>query len=240
MLTTMTANFLNVPNSQPPLPSDWEIHPTYPIHTVPYYLAPLWEAGLHKQSQQRDMLLKNKAKTARANMNGITNEGKGSTGKIPQELRTKLKKAKGAKGLLIGLETEIRGFASSTTSKRPASPQSDSESETFSDPEDEIIFIGRDPTTGLPITTSTPPSPARRHESMKRKERERQRKVYEGRVEEKEGGFARWLVHCLAEYYGLKSWSETDLEMRKRGVWVGFEGAGEVERGLPMPLWGLV
>ncbi|POR35576.1 Uncharacterized protein TPAR_04197, partial [Tolypocladium paradoxum] len=38
-LLTATDRLIGVPNVQPPLPTDWEVHPTHPIHRVPYQLA---------------------------------------------------------------------------------------------------------------------------------------------------------------------------------------------------------
>lgn len=49
------------------------------------------------------------------------------------------------------------------------------------------------------------------------------------------GGFARWVVHEVARYYGLRSWSVT--EGGRRGVYVGRrEKAGKV----PTPLYALI
>lgn len=63
-------------------------------------------------------------------------------------------------------------------------------------------------------------------------------------VDDKRAGFGRWLVHSLAEYYGLSSRSITVglPPNAKREAYVGIRG-GYVEKvgeGLPRPLWGLV
>lgn len=63
-----------------------------------------------------------------------------SSGKIPRELREKLKKAKAAKGLLKDLEEQVRFFVvkwenqAQEVRKRPAGIDSDDE---------EIVFVGR-------------------------------------------------------------------------------------------------
>lgn len=44
------------------------------------------------------------------------------------------------------------------------------------------------------------------------------------------GAFDRWLVHELALYYGLRSWSVS--EGGRRGVWVARGKGGEVPRPL--------
>lgn len=62
-----------------------------------------------------------------------------STGKIPRELREKLKKAKAAKGLLKDLEEQVRVFVKDwekTTAKQKEESDLDSEDE-------EIVFVGR-------------------------------------------------------------------------------------------------
>ncbi|KAL8905516.1 MAG: hypothetical protein Q9207_002577, partial [Kuettlingeria erythrocarpa] len=123
---------LNNPWAQPPLPSDWEVHPTYPKHAVPYYLAPLWDAtstarGIAEAKKQE-------AKRSRA-------QPAEDTMKVPKELREKLKKTKAAKGLLQDLEEQVRSFVKQWEEKKqkplPApKPELDSEDE-------EIVFVGR-------------------------------------------------------------------------------------------------
>lgn len=130
MLTT--DRLLNNPWAQPPLPSDWEVHPTYPKHVVPYYLAPLWDANLaaRKTAEQRREATKQHV--------GAKDEGRG---KVPKELREKLKKAKAAKGLLQALEEQVRNFVkdwdeNAVAAGKELSPEVDSEDE-------EIVFVGR-------------------------------------------------------------------------------------------------
>lgn len=124
---------LNNPWAQPPLPSDWEVHPTYPKHNVPYYLAPLWDANLPQRQEAE--------RKRRAAMKKHV-EGQSEThGKVPKELREKLKKAKAAKGLLQVLEEEVRKFIKTWEEKTQVKenevvPEVDSEDE-------EIVFIGR-------------------------------------------------------------------------------------------------
>ena len=63
-----------------------------------------------------------------------------SAGKIPRELREKLKKAKAAKGLLKDLEEQVRQFVEkwedSARKEQSLEPEMDSEDE-------EIVFVGR-------------------------------------------------------------------------------------------------
>lgn len=108
------------------------MHPTYPKHSVPYYLAPLWDANqaARQTAEKRREATKQHVRTK--------DEGRG---KVPKELREKLKKAKAAKGLLQALEEHVRKFVKDWEEKAMAAekelpPEIDSEDE-------EIVFVGR-------------------------------------------------------------------------------------------------
>ena len=94
------------PYAQPPAALDWDVGPTYPVRHVPYYLAPLWDAGLAAHSAER------KAKAAAAAKATATAKAKAQTqaGVVPKELRAKLKRARGARSLLMALESQVRRF----------------------------------------------------------------------------------------------------------------------------------
>jgi hypothetical protein len=107
------------------LPTDWESSSScesYNLHPVPYYLAPLWDSGLRHRSEEAQK------------KQGEWSHGCGSTGtatgRVPAELRQKLKKARGAKTLLQQLEEQVRLFVQEWRGV-------DSEDE-------EIVFVGRD------------------------------------------------------------------------------------------------
>ena len=127
-----TDRLMNNPWAQPPLPSDWEVHPTHPRRTVPYFLAPLWDAEM----AARSVLAHQK--------HGTEDKSKGpeiGAGKVPKELREKLKKTKAAKGLLQDLEEEVRKFVKKWEEKEKQLVMEglhDIESE-----DDEIVFVGR-------------------------------------------------------------------------------------------------
>ena len=132
---------LNNPWTQPPLPSDWEVHPTYQKHNVPYYLAPLWEHDLAAGAEAQ----KKKQAAARKAAQAM-DEGQG---KIPKELRERLKKAKAAKGLLRDLEEQVRLFVENWEEKMRLGKEKERkkkheirENELDSE-DDEIVFIGR-------------------------------------------------------------------------------------------------
>lgn len=124
---------LHVPNAQPPLPSDWEVRPTYPVHTVPYYLAPLWEKGVKHRAEEIAAAKKMDADKR----NGV----EGEKGRVPQELRQKLKKSKGAKSLLQDLEEEVRKFVREWERKQMKGE--DEEEREIDSEDEEIVFVGR-------------------------------------------------------------------------------------------------
>jgi hypothetical protein len=129
-------HLLHVPNAQPPLPSDWEVRPTHPVHTISYYLAPLWEQGLRRRAEEAAAEKKREAERRSG--------AQGQRGRVPQELRQKLKRSKGAKSLLQELEEEVRSFVREweRTQRRE-----EGKAETELDSEDEeIVFVGRNGT----------------------------------------------------------------------------------------------
>ena len=126
---------LNNPHAVPPLPQDWEV-PTHERRAVPYFLAPLWDAEYAKTSKERQKReLERKAPATKE---------EATAAKVTQELRAKLKRARGAKGLLMDLEEEVRGFVEKWEQKQK---QLEQEGLIEPDSEDEeIIFVGRDGT----------------------------------------------------------------------------------------------
>jgi len=151
-------------------------------------------------------------------------------GRVPAELKAKLKRSKGAKTLLQELELEVRNFVREYEADLQKGEKEKEEVEIDSEDE-EIVFVGRN--GGMS------------DEARERVERvlEKEKKVWESGVGEQGGGFARWLVHSLAEYYGLSSWSVTVTGRREVRVGIkGVDGGMGREGGmeLPRPLWGLV
>ncbi|RKF60801.1 putative uv-damaged dna-binding protein [Erysiphe neolycopersici] len=175
------ANFFNVPNSQPPLPSDWEVYPTYPVyHNVPYYLASLWDSKFQRISEERT---KSKSFTP-------------PHGKVSQDLKLALKKAKGARYLLLHLEDEVRKFIQRANDERTARATCQSQEE-IDAKDEEIVFIGRDK-DGKVITMSD--------QIIRPVEQDLQNEKLIFETTTQDGGsFMRWLIYELAEYYGLKT-----------------------------------
>jgi len=211
---------LHVPNVQPPLPSDWEVHPTYPVHSVPYYLAPLWDAGIRHRAEEAAA-----SKKSRAEKKSGVDEQKG---RIPQELRQKLKKAKGARSLLQELEEEVRKFVQEYDEKNTrAEPDFDSDDE-------EIVFVGRN---GIMSDEQ--------RETVE-EQLEREKLVFDSLADDHGASFGRWLVHSIATYYGLSSRSVTVGDPARREAYVGIRDMKSgrrpsgVQSELPRPLYGLI
>jgi hypothetical protein len=215
---------MHVPGVQPPLPSDWDVHPTYPVHNVPYYLAPLWESGVRHRAEE----VAAAKKKAASKKSGIVEE----KGRIPAELRNKLKKSKGAKTLLQDLEEEVRTFVQEWQGKNAWLKQGQEGGELDSEDED-LVFIGRD--GGM----------SDEQRRLVEEELEREKLVFDGLADDSGASFGRWLVHSIAAYYGLSSRSVTVGNPARREAYVGIKHMKTGRRpsftsGLPRPLYGLI
>lgn len=170
---------------------------------------------------------------------------------IPKEVRARLKRAKAAKGLLQDLEESVRAFVQRWNEREARMRQEglhDVPLASDSEEDEEIVFVGRN---------------GAMHDSPGRKQRQKEegwdetisseKMVFEGLDNDKGAAFARWLVHCVGSYYGLKTWSVTrdvEGEEKRREAYVGvdqrargFMGRGVVfgrDVELPRPLWGMV
>ncbi|KAF2725901.1 hypothetical protein K431DRAFT_280631 [Polychaeton citri CBS 116435] len=223
---------LSNPYAEPPLPSDWQVQPTHPVHnSVPYFLAPLWDAEYARKQQQRKMA---GAAGARGPRSTPKNQEEAAAAKVTQELRTKLKKAKAAKGLLQDLEKEVRGFIEAWELKEKELEKegliADADSE-----DEEIVFVGRN---GMMSD-----------ERRRRREEEDLRKdklIFQSLVDDHGASFGRYLVHAIAIYYGLKTWSVTTGNPARREAYVGLKEDPTTRRPsffgteLPRPLWASV
>lgn len=233
---------LTNPWAEPPLPSDWEVRPTYPTRTVPYYLAPLWDAAEFQRSVEAKLNHRRNGSTAQRNKKKVSKEEEVASN-VPKEVRIKLKRARAAKGLLQQLEEDVRAFVMRWNAKELRLREEGLEDALVSDSEmedDEIVFVGRN---------------GAMHDSPGRKQQEedeggsieKDKLVFEGLLDDKGASFGRWLVHEIGAYYGLKSWSETiDGEPKMRQAFVGHQGLaiglGRFGDGmeLPKPLYAMV
>ncbi|KAK4554609.1 hypothetical protein LTR86_008464 [Recurvomyces mirabilis] len=216
---------LSNPWAEPPLPSDWEVQPTHPRQTVPYFLAPLWDAEYARTARERQK----RAEAARAPQSKEDAEVQ----KVTRELRAKLKKSRGAKGLLQDLEAEVRGFIEQWEAK-----QAELEKEGLIDPDsedEEIVFVGRNGVMS--------------DEMQREKDEETLEKdklIFQSLVDDHGAAFGRYLVHSIAAYYGLQTWSVTTGNPARREAYVGLKLDPQTRRPslnkgeMPRPLWAVV
>lgn len=170
---------LNNPYAEPPLPSDWEVRPTYPVHRVPYMVLPLWDAEYARSAKERQK----RAEAARV----PASKEEADAAKVKAELKTKLKRSKGAKGLLQDLEEEVRDFVRQWDEK-----EKDMQREGLIEPDsedEEIVFVGRNGAM----------SDERRREKQE-KTLEKDKLVFQSLLDDHGAGFSRYLVHCIAQY----------------------------------------
>ena len=112
------------------------MHPTHPVHTFSYYLAPLWDQGFRQRAEE--IAARKKGEVERRA--GFQEQ----RGRVPQELRQKLKKSKGAKSLLQELEEEIRTFVKEWERKQRT--KEGKSQVTMESEDEEIVFVGRNNT----------------------------------------------------------------------------------------------
>ncbi|KAJ5895387.1 Single-stranded nucleic acid binding R3H, partial [Penicillium taxi] len=199
---------LHNPWAQPPSASDWEIQPTYTRHDpMPYYLAPLWDVHYSRVADNQSAQ-KHAAKTAN------------QESRIPKELRQKLKHARAAHGMLRDLEDDVRLFIRKWNEKQ-LYLENEGLQDVPSDSEDEIVFVGRNGQMH-----DAPDRKERlqllRQEINSHNERDGEKMVLESLVDDPSAGFGRWLVHSIASYYGLHTWSVTVENPARREAYVGF------------------
>jgi hypothetical protein len=187
---------------------------------------------------------------------------------IPKEVKARLKRSKTAKGLLMDLEEEVRGFVREWNEKemgrrgvgeqktlvvgrgRSETLETEDSAVLVSEDEEdeEIVFVGRN---GTMQDVSVPS--AKQEEKELQQTISREKLVFEGFEHDKGASFARWLVHCVGNYYGLRTWSVTKEVQggeNRREAYVGIDerATGLLGRGvevgreieLPRPLWGMV
>jgi hypothetical protein len=242
---------LSNPYAQPPLPSDWEVRPTYPIHNVPYFLAPLWDAEYKAKAQA-------KVPTRRANNVGDKrahgSKEEQAAARVPRELREKLKKGSGAKNMLRDLEEEVRSFVRQWSFKERQMAEDgliDGDSE-----DEEIVFVGRN---GSMSDDRKRSKSVVSDDSISSEDLAKERMILESLVDDRSAAFGyvyaptsssdtslltlirRWLVHSIATYYGLETWSITKGSPARREAYVGLKHkAAPAFEELPRPLYVLV
>ncbi|KAL4949436.1 R3H-associated N-terminal domain-containing protein [Aspergillus filifer] len=215
---------LHNPWAEPPSSKDWMPQPTHVRHEpMPYFLAPLWDKHYAHLDRRTPKQAASEARTERHH--------------IPKELRLKLKQARAARGMLQDLEEDIRQFIerwNARQSERQKDGLADAPSSSDEDSEDEVVFVGRN--------GQMHDAPERRSklQSMREtmstfNERDGEKMVFESLVDDRAAGFGRWLVHSIATYYGLHTWSVTVGTPARREAYVGFYPPSKNRAGLLSP-----
>jgi hypothetical protein len=124
---------LDNPHAQPPLPIDWEVRPTHPVQSVPYALASLWDA--RRAEEER------KARKSRKQKDPLHSE---TLGHVPKALKDKLKRSRGAKGLLQDLEEEVRQFLQNCKYGDNKQEETHHESDEYFD-HDDYVMVSKSP-----------------------------------------------------------------------------------------------
>ncbi|KAI5307725.1 hypothetical protein KEM55_007586, partial [Ascosphaera atra] len=228
---------LNNPWAQPPDPSDWDITPTYPRHAVPYHLAPLWDAHYAKNVSS-----KHASKPANEHQHFVPREfraklkharaARGILKDLEEEVRSFIVDAENAKARVPDAAA-VDGVTDDSASSSPSeldtsvvnanrynaldvASSDDDDEGVFSDPEDgdeeEIVFAGRDRAVQRHFHAH--------HTQAARASAKRpgQRMILDSLVDDQGASFGRWIVHCLAAYYGLRTWSVTVGDRREAYV----------------------
>lgn len=127
---------MGVPNAQPPQPSDYEVHPTHPIHHIPYAIATYWDRGLQKVSVNRALTAQASRKRSQLQRGTATGA---LAGEVPRDLREQTKRSPAVRSWVRALEEPIRSYMS----KSAAAGDKPGEESDADSGDEEIVFNGR-------------------------------------------------------------------------------------------------
>ncbi|GJD00592.1 Uv-damaged dna-binding protein [Colletotrichum higginsianum IMI 349063] len=214
---------VGVPNVQPPLPSDWEVHPTYPVQVVPYQVAQFWDTGLRQRIEDKTSKLQAQRKRQQRKDGSATGLG---VGEVPRDLRDTAKRTPAVRGWVRVLEEPVRDFL------RDRRDDSDAEGDSE---DEEIVFVGR---RGM-AAAGKGWKKARREVGSEEVDTGM---VFDSLGDDESASFKRWLTHSISDYYGLQSHSVTTGEPARKVVYVTVRDTsgrpGPKKRtNLPRPLW---
>ncbi|RPA87564.1 hypothetical protein BJ508DRAFT_410327 [Ascobolus immersus RN42] len=188
---------MNNPYAREPEPEDWEVRPVYKKKKVHYEIATLWDHPTWVKAVKKP----NDKKVE------LIKAGKYHDA-VPKELKMRLKKSgHTAVGLLRNLEEEIRRFITGGNYELP-----DEKME-----EDDFVLVEKPDGEA-----AAPTSPKKTEQKPEKKIIEKQ--ILESLESDPAASFGRWMVHSIAKYYGLRSWSVTVDEapnIKKRIAYVG-------------------
>lgn len=244
---------VDVPNVQPPEPIDWEVHPTHPIHRVPYQLAQFWDHGVRQRIQDKTAKLQAARKKQQLKAGSATGLG---IGEVPRDLRESTKRSPVVRTWVKALEEPVRQYMANERQRRRAEEQRrqagndrdedvDSAAEEMDSDDEEIVFVGRN---GRMRDMQQKRAAAAAAQYRMAHREVSQETVDSGLLFDSFGddletaAFKRWLAHAIADYYGLTSRSVT-LANTQRVVYVGLKQGPRLQKAvpplvqLPRPLW---
>ncbi|PHH87624.1 hypothetical protein CDD83_8621 [Cordyceps sp. RAO-2017] len=229
---------VGVPNAQPPLPSDWEVRPTHPIHHIPYQMAQFWDRGIRQRVEDKTAALQAARKRQQRKAGSATGLG---VGEVPRDLRDAAKRSPAIRAWVRALEEPVRRYLVHEQGRRgaPPDPLDDSAAEDMDSDDEEIVFVGR--------SGAMRELDERRQARHRRARREVEHEtvdsgvVFDSLGTGERAAFKRWLAHSISDYYGLASRSVTLANSPARVVYVGLKQAhqrtGPPLTKLPRPLW---
>ena len=257
LLTRRADRLVGVPNVQPPQPGDWEVHPTHPIHRVPYQLAQFWDHGARQRAEDKAAKLQAARKKQQRSAGSATGLG---AGEVPRDLRETAKRVPAVRSWVRGLEEPVRRFLAAEQDRRRMQQEDDSAAEGMDSEDEEIVFVGR--------------SGAMRELQEKREARYKMARrevehqtvdsgvVFDSFGDGEDAAYKcdsllrtnhqrlyalltftnrRWLTHAISDYYGLASRSVTLAHTPSRVVYIGLkqvhQRTGPPLIKLPRPLW---
>ncbi|KAL9477349.1 hypothetical protein ACSS6W_007190 [Trichoderma asperelloides] len=240
---------VDVPNVQPPEPIDWEVHPTHPIHRVPYQLAQFWDHGVRQRIQDKTAKLQAARKKQQLKAGSATGLG---VGEVPRDLRESTKRSPVIRTWVKALEEPVRQYMINERQRRRAGDQADdshdedvdSAAEEMDSDDEEIVFVGRngrmrDMQQKRAAAAAAQYRMAHREVSQETVD---SGLLFDSFGDDETAAFKRWLTHAIADYYGLTSRSVTSANSQ-RVVYVGLKQAPRLQKmtpplaQLPRPLW---
>ncbi|RFU76543.1 hypothetical protein TARUN_5707 [Trichoderma arundinaceum] len=140
-------HLMHVPNVQPPEPVDWEVHPTHPIHRVPYQLAQFWDHGVRQRIADKTSKLQAARKKQQLKTGSATGLG---VGEVPRDLREYTKRSPVVRTWVKALEEPVRQYMIDERRRRlddqadhSNDEDVDSAAEEMDSDDEEIVFVGR-------------------------------------------------------------------------------------------------
>lgn len=253
----ITDRLMGVPNVQPPEPADWEVHPTHPIHRVPYQLAQFWDHGVRQRIQDKTAKLQAARKKQQLKSGSATGLG---VGEVPRDLRESTKRSPVIRTWVKALEEPVRQYMVDERRKRQAEADEDADSaaEEMDSDDEEIVFVGRNGRMrDLQEKRAATAARCRTAHREVSQETVDSGLLFDSFGDDESAAYKcdppsplfpsvisykrhwttnptifsrRWLTHAISDYYGLTSRSVT-LANAQRVVYIGLKQMPRMQKG---------